>query len=54
MEQSSIPTEAHSVSEQVNAEYDMQSDSVFRHNSDSTATESPGAYLLECSEELEQ
>lgn len=54
MEQPSITSEARSIAEQVDTEHDVQSDSVFRHHADNSSTDSPEAYLLECSELLLQ
>lgn len=41
----SSPTGARSVGNQVDAEYEVQSYSAFRHEADSSVTESPRAYL---------
>lgn len=43
-----VTPEDGSVDERVDVEQEMQSDSVFCHDVDSSVTESPGAYLLEC------
>lgn len=45
-------TEARSVAKNVDVERDVQSDSGFRNDPDSSETESQGAYLSECWEVL--
>lgn len=54
MKQPSNPTEARPLGEQVGVEQDVLSKSVFRYDVGSSATESPGAYLLKCVEVLSQ
>lgn len=44
------PNQADFVDEQEEVEHDVQSGSVFRHDMDSSATESPVTSLLECAE----
>lgn len=50
MKKPSYPTEALSVNKQKDVDLEVQLDSVFCPDADSTATMSPEAYLLECAE----
>lgn len=50
MNQPFHPTESSSTDEQVDVDHDGHSDSIFRHDSENSATVSEGAYLLECAE----
>lgn len=50
--QPSNPIEACSVDEQEDVEHDVKSDPVFRRDANSSVTESPEAYQLECAEVL--
>lgn len=54
MKQPFTSSGARSVVKQEDVEHDMQSDSNYRHSPDSSATEFPGAYLLEWVEVLLQ
>lgn len=54
MEHPCSPTEACSVDEQEDVDYDMQSGSVFRYDAYSSVTESAVGYLSWCAEVLLQ
>lgn len=54
MDASFNPSEAGSVGEQVDDGHNVLSDSVFRHDADNSATESPGAYLFKYAESVLQ
>lgn len=54
LEQWSNTIEARSVDGQLDAEHDVQSNSDFCRNANSSATKSPGAYRLVCVEVLLQ
>lgn len=47
MEQLSNPTEVISVEEKGDDEHEGRSDSVYRHEAESSVAEPPGSYLLE-------
>lgn len=50
MKQPSTPRKARCVDRQVVVEHEGHLDPDFGHHGDSSATEAPGAYLLECAE----